>query len=201
MTLKLEATPIASSEASESHRHLPGVEGVWVFVYADMAVFALIFGSFMWDRHHAQELFETSRQALSLNFGGINTLILLTSSMLVVLGVDALKVGRTHLAPGFLFSAMACGVAFIVSKILEYGHKFDAGIGLTTNAFFQYYFIMTGLHLGHVVVGTAILAVLAAKARAERPGCRVTMYEGGATYWHMVDLLWVCIFPLLYLVR
>lgn len=199
--MNLEAGKLTGPEGSTRRRHLPGVEGVWVFVYADMAVFALMFGSFMWDRHHAPELFETSRQALSLNFGGINTLILLTSSMLVVLGVDALKVGRTHLAPTFFWSATACGIAFILSKILEYGHKFDAGIGLTTNAFFQYYFIMTGLHLGHVVVGTVILAVLAAKSRSERPGCSVTMYEGGATYWHMVDLLWVCIFPLLYLVR
>lgn len=199
--MNLEAESITGPKADERRRHLPGVEGVWVFVYADMAVFALIFGSFMWDRRHAPELFEISRQALSLNFGGVNTLILLTSSMLVVLGVDALKSGRTHRAPGFFASAAACGVAFIVSKILEYGHKFDAGIGLTTNAFFQYYFIMTGLHLGHVVVGTVIVAVLAAKARAELPGCSVTVYEGGATYWHMVDLLWVCIFPLLYLVR
>lgn len=199
--MEREAGPIAGPAESKPSRHLPGVEGVWVFVYADMAVFALMFGSFMWDRHHAPELFETSRQALSLNFGGVNTLILLTSSMLVVLGVDALKFGRTHLAPGFFWSATACGIAFTVSKILEYGHKFDAGIGLTTNGFFQYYFIMTGLHLGHVVVGTAIIAVLAAKSRDEQPGCSVTMYEAGATYWHMVDLLWVCIFPLLYLVR
>lgn len=201
MTSNLEAAAIADASAAKRPRHLPGVEGVWVFVYADMAVFALMFGCFMWDRHHAPELFETSRQALSLNFGGVNTLILLTSSMLVVLGVDALKYGRTHLAPALFGSAAACGVAFVVSKILEYGQKFDAGIGLTTNAFFQYYFIMTGLHLGHVVVGTVIVAVLAAKARSEKSGCSVTMYEGGATYWHMVDLLWVCMFPLLYLVR
>lgn len=199
--MNLAATTRAEPEQATRRRHLPGVEGVWVFVYADMAVFALMFGSFMWDRHHALDLYETSRQALSLNFGGINTLILLTSSMLVVLGVDALKLGRTHLASKFLWTASACGVAFVVSKILEYRDKFDAGIGLTTNGFFQYYFIMTGLHLGHVVVGTVIVAVLAAKARSERPGSGVTMYEGGATYWHMVDLLWVCIFPLLYLVR
>lgn len=197
----MSAIPEAVSLTERVHRHLPGVEGVWVFVFLDMAVFALMFGAFMWDRHHAPELFEAGRQALSLNFGGVNTLILLTSSMLVVLGVDALKYGRTHLAPAFFGLAATCGVAFVVSKILEYGHKFDAGISLTTNAFFQYYFIMTGLHLAHVVVGTGVVAVLAAKSRSAKPGGSVTLYEGGATYWHMVDLLWVCIFPLLYLVR
>lgn len=190
-----------SAAVAPRARHLPGVEGVWVFVYADMAVFALMFGCFMWDRHQAPALFEASRQALNLDFGGINTLILLSSSMLVVLGVDALNHGRAALAPRFFGGAAACGLAFIVSKILEYGQKFDAGIGLTSNAFFQYYFIMTGLHLGHVAVGTAIIAVLAAKSRGVQAGDSIALYEGGATYWHMVDLLWVCIFPLLYLVR
>lgn len=187
--------------AQRAGRHLPGGEGVWVFVYADMAVFAVMFGCFMWDRHHALELFESSRQALNLNVGGINTLILLTSSMLVVLGVDALKYGRTHLAPTFFGLAAACGLAFIVSKVFEYSAKFEAGIGLQTNDFFMYYFIMTGIHLGHVVVGTGIVAVLALKSRSERPGGNMAIYEGGATYWHMVDLLWVCLFPLLYIVR
>ena len=182
-------------------RRLPGVEGVWVFVFADMAVFALMFGCFMWDRQLQPALFETSRQALSLNYGGVNTLILLTSSMLVVLAIDALKCGKNALAPVFLGFAGACGAAFIVNKAFEYREKFEAGIGLQTNDFFMYYFIMTGMHLGHVVVGTVILGVLTLKARASRPGSSVVAYEGGATYWHMVDLLWVCLFPLLYLVR
>lgn len=182
-------------------RHLPGVEGVWVFVFADMAVFALMFGSFMWDRQQAPDLFEASRQALSLNFGGVNTLILLTSSMLVVVGIEALRFDRSRAAAACLALAAACGLAFIVSKAFEYAQKFEAGVGLQTNDFFMYYFIMTGLHLGHVVVGTVIVAVLALKARTQAPGGSLSTYEGGATYWHMVDLLWVCLFPLLYLVR
>ncbi len=190
-----------ATEAAGSFRRLPGVEGVWVFVFADMAVFALMFACFMWDRHESPALFETSRQLLSLNYGGVNTLVLLTSSMLVVHGVDALRNGRARLAPMFLGLATACGIAFVVSKAFEYADKFEAGISVQTNTFFMYYFVMTGLHLGHVVVGTVIIAVLALKARTMRPGSSVAEYEGGATYWHMVDLLWVCLFPLLYLVR
>lgn len=182
-------------------RRLPGVEGVWVFVFADMAVFALMFGCFMWDRQQSLDLFETSRQALSLNFGGVNTLILLTSSMLVVLGLDALKNDRTQRAPRYLGLATVCGIAFIISKAFEYSDKFELGLSVQTNAFFMYYFVMTGLHLGHVVVGTVILAVLTLKSRSVRPGASLLAYEGGATYWHMVDVLWVCLFPLLYLVR
>lgn len=187
--------------ATPPRRHLPGVEGVWVFVFADMAVFAVMFGAFMWDRQHNLEVFEVNRQLLNVDFGGINTLILLTSSMLVVLAIAALKQGRTRLAPPFLALALACGVTFIVLKVIEYREKFDAGISMLSNDFFMYYFVMTGMHLGHVVVGTVILAALWAKSRSAQPGGRLTAYEGGATYWHMVDLLWVCLFPLLYLVR
>lgn len=199
MSVNVEAGPVPVG--SGAPRRLPGVEGVWVFVFADMAVFALMFGCFMWDRHQQPVHFEASRQLLSLNFGGINTLILLTSSMLVVLAIDALKYGRNALAPGLFGLAVLCGLAFIVNKALEYRQKFEAGIGLLTDDFFMYYFIMTGMHLGHVVVGTVILAVLALKSRSAAPGRSLAAYEGGATYWHMVDLLWVCLFPLLYLVR
>lgn len=199
--MRAESEAASAPLAVHEGRHLPGYEGVWVFVFADMAVFSLMFGCFMWDRHHDLALFETSRQALSLNFGGINTLILLTSSMLVVLSVDALKAGRRNVAPICLALAAASGVAFTISKVFEYRAKFDADIGLSTNDFFMYYFIMTGLHLGHVVVGTIVMVVLALKARSVQPGDPITVYESGATYWHMVDLLWICIFALLYLVR
>ncbi|MFT3792300.1 MAG: cytochrome c oxidase subunit 3 family protein [Rudaea sp.] len=191
---------VGGAKGEPRHR-LPGVEGVWVFIFADMAVFAVMFGCFMADRRQNLELFEASRQALNLDFGGINTLILLTSSMLVVLAIDAIKQGRQRLASNFFGLAAACGAAFIVCKAFEYSQKFDAGIGLQSNDFFMYYFIMTGMHLGHVAVGTVIVAVLAFRSRFVPEGVSLAAGEGGATYWHMVDLLWVCMFPLLYLVR
>lgn len=186
----------------QAQRRLPGVEGVWFFVFADMLVFAVMFGCFMVDRQKDLALFEASRQLLSLTHGGINTLILLTSSMLVVLAIDALKYGRPRWAPGLFGLALLCGLAFMVSKVFEYAAKFDAGISLLTNPFFMYYFIMTGLHLVHVTAGNVVLAVFCQKSRAaSAEGVELTVYEAGATYWHMVDLLWVCIFPLFYLVR
>jgi len=200
----MRGQPIGASAPVEPHqgRRLPGVEGVWVFVFADMTVFAVMFAAFMVDRHDNPTLFEASRLMLNPDFGGINTLILLTSSMFVALAIDALKYARPRLAPVFFALALACGLAFILSKILEYKAKFDAGISMLTNDFFMYYFIMTGMHLGHVVAGSIILLVLCLKSRADSthavdPG----PYESGATYWHMVDLLWICLFPLLYLVR
>ncbi|MDT5289092.1 MAG: nitric oxide reductase NorE protein, partial [Mycobacterium sp.] len=144
----------------EPTRRLPGVEGVWVFVIADMTVFAILFGSFVVGRHHNPALFEASRRALNPNFGGVNTLILLTSSWFAALALDAVRKSRFGLAQRFLGGAFLCGLAFAVSKAIEYTEKLNAGISLLTNDFFMYYFTLTGIHLFHVVAGNVVLLVL-----------------------------------------
>jgi nitric oxide reductase NorE protein len=183
-------------------RRLPGVEGVWVFVLADMTVFAVLFGSFIVGRHHNPALFEASRHTLNPNFGGINTLILVTSSWFAALALDSVRKSRFATAQCFIGGAFVCGVAFMVSKGIEYTEKLNAGISILTNDFFMYYFTLTGIHLFHVVAGNVVLLVLWFMARSrsfdpERP----VVLECGGIYWHMVDLLWIILFPLLYLVR
>jgi nitric oxide reductase NorE protein len=186
----------------EPTRQLPGVEGVWVFVMADMTVFAVLFGSFIVSRHHNPALFEASRHALSPNFGGANTLILLTSSWFAALALDAVRKSRFALAQRFIGGAFLCGLVFMVSKGIEYSEKLNAGISVLTNDFFMYYFTLTGIHLFHVVAGNVVLAVLWFKARSQSfDPKRPVVLECGAIYWHMVDLLWIILFPLLYLVR
>ena len=125
-------------------RRLPGVEGVWVFVIADMTVFAVLFGSFIIGRHQNPDLFEGSRHALNPNFGGVNTLILLTSSWFAALALDAVRKSRFALAQRLIGGAFLCGLAFMVSKAIEYTEKLNAGISLLTNDFFMYYFTLTG---------------------------------------------------------
>ena len=183
-------------------RRLPGVEGVWVFVMADKTVFAVLFGSFMVSRHHNPALFEASRHAMNPNFGGVNTLILLTSSWFAALALDAVRKSRFALAQQFIGAAFLCGLAFMVSKAIEYTEKLNAGISLLTNDFFMYYFTLTGIHLFHVLAGIVVLVVLwfMARSRSFEPE-RPVVLECGAIYWHMVDLLWIILFPLLYLVR
>jgi nitric oxide reductase NorE protein len=183
-------------------RRLPGVEGVWVFVLADMTVFAVMFGSFMVGRHQNPALFEASRHAVSLNFGGVNTLILLTSSWFAALALDAVRKSRFALAQRFIGGAFLCGLAFMVSKAIEYTEKLNAGISLLSNDFFMYYFTLTGIHLFHVVAGNVVLLVLWFKARSHSfDPARPVVLECGAIYWHFVDLIWIILFPLLYLVR
>lgn len=181
---------------------IPGAEGVWVFVGADMMFFLMLFMSFVVGRMDAPAVYEAGRLTLDLNFGGINTLILLTSSWFVVLAVDAAKKDRLDEIPRWLMAAFTCGVLFGVSKAFEYGAKLAAGQTPATNDFYMYYFVLTGFHLLHVIGGSVMLLVFWNMARQRRFGSqKLAVIESGGIYWHMVDLLWIVLFPLLYLMR
>jgi nitric oxide reductase NorE protein len=154
-------------------------------------------------RGHNRELFAHSQTALNKNFGAINTLVLLTSSLLIVMAGHAIRSARwAHLAQRLTLAGAAVGACFVVIKIVEYHDKVAGGITPTTNEFFTYYFVLTGLHLAHVVIGLAVLLALSRLARpAQRNATRIAFFEGGSCYWHMVDLLWIVIFALVFLVR
>ena len=175
------------------------MDGVWVLIGADAAIFAILFMSFMQDRLKAPGLFEASSRTLNFNLGGLDTLILLTSSWLVVLGVQAARRGELERVPRFLLGGVLTGCAFAVSKSAEYTEKFVAGITPATDAFYMWYFTLTGIHLAHVLFGTSLLTYLWIKARRKDVNINVT--ESVASYWHLVDLLWIVLFPLLYLQR
>lgn len=193
---------LLSTESRKDARRLPGVEGVWVFVGADMMFFAVLFLSFMLGRKEAPELFEAGRVTLSPDFGGINTLILLTSSWFVVLALEAARRDRFAGISRWLMAAFLCGVAFGISKAFEYGAKLHAGITPATSDFYMYYFVLTGFHLLHVIGGSIMLLVFWKMSRRQAFASKqLVVLECGATYWHMVDLLWIVLFPLLYLMR
>jgi nitric oxide reductase NorE protein len=178
------------------------VEGVWVFIAADMVMFGLLFISFVVDRSKQPALFEASRRLLDPSIGGLNTLILLTSSWCVALAVDAAKGGEPLRICRSLSFAIACGLAFGVSKAYEYTEKLRSGISMLSNPFFTYYYTLTGIHLLHLAAGFVVLAVMLGKAkRGAYKAANCVGLETGASYWHMVDLLWIVLFPLLYLMR
>ena len=185
-----------------SARRLPGDQGVWIFVGADLMMFGLFFTSFVVERSKKLDVYNLAQQALNFNYGGINTLILVTSSWFVVLAVHAAKMNKVQQVPYLLLGALFCGLTFCAVKVAEYAEKISHGISMLTNDFFMYYFILTGIHFVHVIVGNVILFILWKKARAGAYGRHnVKGLESGATYWHMVDLLWIILFPLLYLMR
>jgi nitric oxide reductase NorE protein len=181
---------------------LPGDSGVWTFIIADMGAFAMFFLVFTAGRMASPALFEASRQHLDVTLGLLNTLILLTSSLFMVRAVEASRAGNRAATLRNLFLTILIGLGFAVTKIIEYKAKGAAGIGLTTNEFYTYYFAFTGIHFLHFIIGIGALLMMVVKARQDALDAKfVTWIESVGCYWHMVDLLWIMLFPMLYLLR
>jgi nitric oxide reductase NorE protein len=188
--------------AGDARHALPGDSGVWVFIFADMCAFAVFFLLFAVGRMAEPALYEASRQQLDLWFGLANTLILLVSGAFMAKAVRQARVDGWEAARVSLFLTLGVGMLFAVSKVFEWNAKAKAGIGLTSNEFFTYYFVFTGIHFLHFVVGVAVLAVLIARCRQALPQAdKLRWIEAGGAYWHMVDLLWIVLFAMLYLMR
>lgn len=196
------AHPVAAPGGEVRGGHVPGEPGIWIFILGDMAVFAVLFGTFLVYRSKDVELFDSSQLHLNTTFGLINTLLLLVSSMLVVLAVSAVRRETPRPAPLLIAGAIACGLAFSVLKVVEYVGKIDAGITPQTNTFYMFYFLLTGLHWFHLLLGLAVLSYLLISARRKSHDARqLAWFEGGGCFWHMVDLLWIVLFPLIYLLN
>lgn len=180
--------------------YLPSDVHMWVFVLGDLVIFSAYFLIFMVYRHQERELFLESQQHLSLAVGVVNTLVLLASSWFVASSVAATRAGRYDHALRLTVAGGVCGVLFVLVKAYEWGEKISQGHTFPSNNFYMFYYMLTGVHLFHVLLGLVFLAVVVAELRASGQR-RVQMVETGATYWHMVDLLWIVIFALVYVMR
>lgn len=183
-------------------RHLPGEAGIWLVILGDMTIFALLFGTYLYYRRPEADLFNRSQEVLSRDLGALNTLILLTSSWFMAMAVQFARLRRGGPIPWLIAAAIFCGCCFGFIKIIEYHAKFAAGISFSTNDFFMFYFVLTGIHLLHLTLATLFLVYLWNRSRhADWNPKDVAILEIGASFWHLVDLLWIVLFPLLYLVR
>lgn len=189
-----------NTSVSKEKTKAPAVEeGILIFIFADMCFFALIFISYLMERNANSELYISSQTELNQTLGAVNTLILLLSSWFVVLAVRAIKKNAHQISAMFIALAFTCGGLFIVNKVIEYSAKVKDGITLLSNDFFMFYYIITGIHMAHVVGGMIILLVLFMNTKKGKYSANnFSGLESGGVYWHMVDLLWVFIFPLIY---
>jgi nitric oxide reductase NorE protein len=182
--------------------HVPGEAGVWVLILGDLLAFSAFFAVFLVHRSENVALFSASQAAMDRRFGLANTLLLLTSSLFVAGAVTAARAGARGRAARLLMLALGCGCGFIVSKVFEWAGKIAAGITLNSNEFYSFYYMFTGIHLVHVLLGMGVLMYLLVRSKRPDPGTSyVALMEGGGAFWHLVDLLWVVLFPLLYLLR
>lgn len=189
-------------EVDSARRRMPGEEGAWLFIFGDMLVFAVFFLTYVWYRAQQPEIYDASQLMLSQGVGLLNTLLLLCSSWVLAMGVRALKNGQRELSRRLIVATMVLGAGFVLVKTFEWADKFGHGVNVGTNEFFMFYFMFTGIHLFHVLVGLGVLAFLFTRLRqAERPDAAIQTMESGAAFWHLVDLLWIVLFALIYLMR
>lgn len=192
---------VTAVEPAQRHTtHLPGDSPMWVMVLGDLVIFGAYFVIFMVYRAMAPQEFLAAQQHLNINAGVLNTLVLLTSSWFVARSVLAARTGDHRRAVRLTCLGGACGVLFIAVKAYEWTTEIAAGYTMSSNTFFSFYYMLTGVHLFHVCLGLLILGVVVRELRNPRRR-RASMVETGATYWHMVDLLWIVIFGLLYVMR
>ncbi|KGT78664.1 Heme/copper-type cytochrome/quinol oxidase, subunit 3 [Bradyrhizobium japonicum] len=173
---------------------LPGDPMIWVLIFSELAAFGLFLGAFTVARAIHPAVFAAGQAVLDSNLAGLNTIVLVTSGWAAARATKAARTSEKQASRRWLLTAMALGGFFIAIKLTEYAEEIGRGIGLETSPFFTLYFLLTGFHLLHVCLGIVILAVVCRRAD-------ISGVETGAAFWHMVDLVWIVMFPILYLVR
>ncbi len=181
---------------SEPHilEELPGDLMIWLLIVSELLVFSAGLAAFLAVRVTDPAGFADAQDALHRTGAGFNTVILVTSGYLAALAVRSRADGRRRHARGALLAAAGLGVLFLVIKGAEFAAKSAMGITPDTHPFYMFYYLLTGFHALHVVAGVVILVLIAWRDAPRN-------IEAGTAFWHMVDLVWVLLVPVIYLLR
>ncbi len=184
---------------------LQGDVAVWIFILAELLAFGVFFLAYAFARARNPALFDAAQASLDRQSGVINTLLLVSSSALVAYAVAVVRradANAARRAATALLGAIVCGLGFVLVKSSEYAIHFAAGMELSSSTFSMFYLGLTGFHFFHVILGLVVLAVLWRQTAAGvyRPD-DANGLESGAAYWHMVDLVWLILFPLVYVMH
>lgn len=194
------AGPPAATAGGIPDRFVPGQPDMWVFVFIESFLFTAYFAVYVLCRTQNVALYLESQSHLDLRLGALNTLILLTSSWSMARCVHAARGGSYEAARKNAYLTMFFGVAFLVSKVVEWTTEVGRGFTYDTNEFFSFYYFLTGLHFLHLLIGFVFLGIVVhqlwSPARRSQE-----LIETSSTYWHTIDFLWVLIFALLYVMR
>ncbi len=198
----MNTTTIITQHVEEQPRLLPGDFAIWIFIFLELLAFGIAFLAYAVVRMQNVEMFNQYQLTLNREIGAANTLLLITSSYFVVRAIHAIRLNKVKSCVRWLYAALGCGTGFLLLKSIEYQQLFSQGINLETNVFYMFYISLTMFHFLHVVVGMLILFAIVIKA--QRKGYSADNHIGietGASYWHMVDLVWIILFPLVYIIR
>lgn len=186
--------------------------GMWLFIFTEILLFGGLFVVYSVYRYIHPEAFKLAGEELDWVIGTVNTVILLISSMTIAMSISAIQKKDKKLALGLLYTTMILALIFLVNKYFEWDLKFEHGfypssevlqeLGHGTILFFGLYFFMTGLHAFHIVVGMVFIGFIIHRVHKDR----ITfdnhqLLENGGLYWHLVDLIWIFLFPLFYLIH
>jgi len=185
--------------------------GMWLFLYTEIILFGGLFVLYAVYFHNYPGEFSAGGKELNRLIGSLNTLILLISSCTVAASITAIRQGAKKLCLVLLAASLCCGAIFLINKYFEWGHKFAHGIypnspTLTSgppgkNIFFGLYYVITGLHGLHVIIGMTLLALsFLLVCRNTITTRHFALLENSGLYWHLVDLIWIFVFPLFYLI-
>lgn len=209
-----ELFPLAEHFSEPTQQIESAKLGMWLFLATEILLFGGLFVSYICYHFLHPQLFKEAHKFLNVSLGALNTIVLLFSSLTVVLAIHAIQQNKRKYAILNLSVTIACAITFLIIKYFEYEHKFHAGLlpgKYFTNAtlsnpdethiFFGIYFLMTGLHGVHVLIGIALLTwILLRTIKGDFSSQYYVPVELSGLYWHLVDVIWIFLFPLLYLI-
>jgi len=196
---------------TEHYDRETGKLGMWLFLFTELFLFGGLFLVYAVFRAKYSEDFHAAALELDALIGTMNTVFLLVSSMTVAMSITAIQKNQTKLAMFLVFATLMLASLFMLNKYFEWSHKFQfklypgsevlKNLGKGQLLFFGLYYMMTGLHALHVLVGMVLLSINLIKIRLGRVSQKhYLLLENSGLYWHLVDLIWIFLFPLLYLV-
>jgi len=202
---------IQAVQAEEHYdREIPKL-GMWLFIFTELLFFGGLFLVYVVYRYQNPKAFHLAAEELDVAIGTINTIILLISSMTVAMSLTAVQKKQQKIGFGLVVVTTILGVVFLINKVFEWGTKFEHGLypgsetlqslGHGDTLFYGLYFAMTGLHALHIIIGIVLFIILLVKLYKRRINEeRYALLENSGLYWHLVDIIWIFLFPLFYLV-
>ncbi len=178
----------------------PGGILLWIIIFLELITFGAALIAMVFYGKVEPNIFHESRMLLNVSFGTINTVFLLTSGFFMAATVHELKENKKQKAQKYLLLTMLFGLFFLVLKVFEYNAKLNAGLDMGYNTFFTFYWMLTLFHVIHVIVGLVILISVYFGIKKEKSTTKIEDVEASAAFWHMCDLIWLILFPVIYLI-
>ena len=177
----------------------PGGILIWIIIFLELFTFAAALIAMVFYGKQEAELFHNSRLQLNATYGMLNTIFLLTSGYFMAVSVAELKRKNIEKFKKLLLLTMFFGILFLILKTIEYNGKIAEGLDISYNTFFTFYWMLTLFHVIHVLVGLVILTSVYFGIKKKNSTTTIEDVEASAAFWHMCDLIWILLFPVIYL--